>query len=115
MPWRGGAMASWSRFWRRGQAMSRGRRLHCPTPWPRTGVPERPEAWLVTVARRKLIDQARRRRTRRDAAGDLGLIGEELQAVATEENAIPDERLRLMFACAHPAIDAAIRAPLILQ
>jgi RNA polymerase sigma-70 factor (ECF subfamily) len=85
--------------------------------WPRSGVPERPEAWLVAVARRKLVDQSRKRRTRNSAAGALGLIGEELQAAAAEEDerAIPDERLRLMFACAHPAIDPAIRAPLILQ
>lgn len=83
--------------------------------WPRRGVPERPEAWLVAVARRKLIDQSRKRRTRQEATGVLGLLADELQAVAGEENAIPDERLRLMFACAHPAIDPAIRAPLILQ
>src|ERR1700736_1348791 len=48
--------------------------------WPRNGVPERPEAWLVAVARRKLIDQSRKRRTRHEAAGALGLISEELQA-----------------------------------
>ena len=62
-----------------------------------------------------MIDQARRRRTQRESAGDLGLIADELQAAAAEENAIPDERLRLMFACAHPAVDPGIRAPLILQ
>ena len=85
--------------------------------WPVKGVPERPEAWLVAVARRKLIDQSRKRRTRDEAANDLGIIVEELQATAieAEANAIPDERLRLMFACAHPAIDAGVRAPLILQ
>src|SRR5258708_5011199 len=83
--------------------------------WPRSGVPQRPEGWLVAVARRKLIDQSRKRRTRSEASGALGLIAEELQAAAAEEHAIPDERLRLMFACAHPAIDPALRAPLILQ
>src|SRR5271165_6890347 len=54
--------------------------------WPRNGVPERPEAWLVAVARRKLIDQSRKRRTRNAAAGALGLIAEELQAAAAEES-----------------------------
>src|SRR5689334_17815449 len=75
--------------------------------WPQKGVPDRPEAWLVAVARRKLIDQSRKRRTGREAEDVLGILGEELQAVAAEaeENAIPDERLRLMFACGHPAID----------
>ena len=77
------------------------------------GVPHNPEAWLLTVARRKTIDAARRRRTGEDAAGEIRLIAEELEAAAVSE--IPDQRLALMFACAHPAIDAAIRAPLILQ
>ena len=58
-----------------------------------------------------MIDAARRRRTGEEAAGVLQLISEELEA----DSSIPDERLRLMFACAHPAIDEAVRAPLILQ
>jgi RNA polymerase sigma-70 factor (ECF subfamily) len=83
--------------------------------WPRTGVPASPEAWLLTVARRKTIDAARRQRSSAEAGGHLKLIAEELEAAAEEAAGIPDERLRLMFACAHPAIDANIRAPLILQ
>jgi RNA polymerase sigma-70 factor (ECF subfamily) len=81
--------------------------------WPVNGVPQRPEAWLLTVARRKTIDAARRRRTGEDAAGEIRLIAEELEAAAASD--IPDQRLALMFACAHPAIDAGIRAPLMLQ
>ena len=81
------------------------------TGWPASGIPRAPEAWLLTVARRKMIDAARRRRTGEEAAGVLQLISEELEA----DTSIPDERLRLMFACAHPAIDEAVRAPLILQ
>ncbi len=68
----------------------------------------------MTVARRKMIDVARRRAHRRDAAPDLQLIAEELEAASANVD-IPDQRLALMFACAHPAIDAGIRAPLILQ
>lgn len=83
--------------------------------WPARGVPENPEAWLIAVARRKRIDATRRRASGAAAAGDLRLIAEELQAAATSEMQIPDERLALMFACAHPAIDASVRAPLILQ
>jgi len=83
--------------------------------WPASGVPGNPEAWLMVVARRKTIDAARRRRFGDDIAPDLRLIAEELDAAATADRSIPDERLRLMFACAHPAIDAGIRAPLILQ
>lgn len=83
--------------------------------WPTSGVPGSPEAWLMTVARRKMIDAARRRRTGDDAAGHLRLIAEEIEAAAASDALIPDDRLALMFACAHPAIDAGIRAPLMLQ
>jgi RNA polymerase sigma-70 factor (ECF subfamily) len=78
--------------------------------WPASGVPRSPEAWLLTVARRKLVDAARRRRTSEEGSDVLQLLAD-----AEPEAEIPDERLRLMFACAHPAIDEAVRAPLILQ
>lgn len=83
--------------------------------WPAQGVPRNPEAWLLTVARRKSVDALRRRRSGDDSASHLRLIADELEAAAASAGDIPDERLRLMFACAHPAIDANIRAPLILQ
>jgi RNA polymerase sigma-70 factor (ECF subfamily) len=81
--------------------------------WPVNGIPNSPEGWLITVARRKVIDAARRRKSGEDAAPHVRLIAEELEAVPVSD--IPDQRLALMFACAHPAIEAAIRAPLILQ
>jgi RNA polymerase sigma-70 factor (ECF subfamily) len=83
--------------------------------WPGSGIPRTPEAWLLTVARRKMIDAARRRRTGEEATADLLLIAEQLEVTAATETPIPDDRLRLMFACAHPAIEAGVRAPLILQ
>lgn len=83
--------------------------------WPISGVPRSPEAWLMAVARHKLIDAARRRQTGEAAVPQLRLIGEELDAAAADAVEVPDDRLLLMFACAHPAIDPAIRAPLILQ
>jgi len=82
--------------------------------WPRDGVPDRPEAWLLTVARRRGIDAVRRRLTREAGRDHLALVAEELEAGMAEHD-IPDERLRLLFACAHPAIDPAMRAPLMLQ
>ncbi len=82
--------------------------------WPAAGVPERPEAWLLAVARRRGVDALRRRQTGVAARQHLNLIAEEIEASAAEHD-LPDERLRLMFACAHPAIDPAVRAPLILQ
>jgi RNA polymerase sigma-70 factor (ECF subfamily) len=83
--------------------------------WPQKGVPDNPEAWLMAVAKRKIIDASRRKRSSEASADHLQLMAEELEAMASEEQHIPDERLALMFACAHPAIDPGIRSPLILQ
>jgi RNA polymerase sigma-70 factor (ECF subfamily) len=82
--------------------------------WPLKGCPENPEGWLLTVARRKLIDMYRGRRRHEIAAEELKFMAEGMDAAATYAE-IPDQRLALMFACGHPAIDAAVRAPLILQ
>lgn len=81
--------------------------------WPRNGVPLNPEAWLLSVARRRQIDVIRRRKTADARQEHLAMLDDE-RATAHPSD-IPDERLRLMFACAHPAIDPGIRAPLILQ
>jgi RNA polymerase sigma-70 factor (ECF subfamily) len=83
--------------------------------WPVSGVPGNPAAWLLTVARRRGADAARRRAIEAGGAGRLALVAEELEAAAASAEAIPDRRLALMFACAHPAIDRGLRAPLILQ
>ncbi|MGH7785965.1 MAG: RNA polymerase sigma factor, partial [Candidatus Binatia bacterium] len=83
--------------------------------WPARGVPDSPEAWLLTVARRKLIDASRRRRSRTEGVEHLTLMADELAAAAATQSSLPDERLALMFACAHPAIDPRVRAPLMLQ
>jgi RNA polymerase sigma-70 factor (ECF subfamily) len=88
------------------------------TDWPVKGVPKNPEAWLITVARRKGIDSARKRYSAALAADSVGLIAQELQELADnalDDAQIPDDRLALMFACAHPSIDNGLRAPLILQ
>ena len=85
------------------------------TDWPRNGCPENPEAWLMTVARRKAIEVARKRFTGETVAGQLQILAEGLEAAAAEHGEIPDRRLALLFACAHLAIDAGVRAPLMLQ
>ena len=82
--------------------------------WPTRGVPQAPEAWLLAAARRRMIDMARRRRTR-EAATERLLLSVEEVAAEMDPADVPDWRLRLMFACAHPAIDAAMRGPLMLQ
>jgi len=81
--------------------------------WPVKGCPANPEAWLMTVARRKIIDAVRRRKTREASAGELLRLAEDVTVTDLAE--IPDRRLALMFACAHPDIDASVRAPLIMQ
>jgi RNA polymerase sigma-70 factor (ECF subfamily) len=83
--------------------------------WPTAGVPATPEAWLLTVARRRLVDAVRLRITGESAQDHLQLLAEIATPDDGTDDALPDERLALMFACAHPAIDAGVRAPLILQ
>lgn len=83
--------------------------------WPQRGVPEKPEAWLLTAARRRLIDGARHARVQADAVPALLALTNEAQEMVLTEDRFPDERLRLLFVCAHPAIAAAVRTPLMLQ
>ncbi len=82
--------------------------------WPKIGVPANPEGWLVVAARRRLADAARRRRHADAATPTLNLVQEAIEDGGADA-AIPDRRLALMFACAHPAVDEAVRAPLMLQ
>jgi RNA polymerase sigma-70 factor, ECF subfamily len=83
--------------------------------WSAEGVPEKPEAWLLHVARNRMIDAARRKEVRQKSETFLQQIAEEAQAVAKAREYFPDERLKLLFVCAHPAIDPAARTPLMLQ
>jgi RNA polymerase sigma factor (sigma-70 family) len=83
--------------------------------WPVDGVPEKPEAWLLRVARNRLIDVARHNQRCQESEQFLLQIAEEAQTVAATHEHFPDERLKLLFVCAHPAIDPAARTPLMLQ
>jgi predicted RNA polymerase sigma factor len=83
--------------------------------WPHTKVPDKPEGWLLTVARRRLIDRDRNARTHADALPTLLGLTEEAHELVNSGVEFPDERLKLMFICAHPAIDASARTPLMLQ
>jgi predicted RNA polymerase sigma factor len=75
--------------------------------WPTNGVPDKPEAWLLHVARNRLIDASRRDQTRRDAEPLLQQLAGEAEAPTTEHESFPDERLKLLFVCAHPAFTRA--------
>jgi RNA polymerase sigma-70 factor (ECF subfamily) len=81
--------------------------------WPESGIPNNPEAWLLTVARRRIIDVIRQRSHGEHAVDYLQLLAE-LNGNDDEAH-LPDERLSLMFVCAHPAIEQSVRAPLMLQ
>ncbi|MGJ3231939.1 MAG: RNA polymerase sigma factor [Oceanicaulis sp.] len=82
--------------------------------WPSKGVPARPDAWLITTARRRLADLARRTAVRARAEPELVTLFDRL-GEAAEAGTLPDERLALMLACAHPDIDPGLHTPLMLQ
>jgi predicted RNA polymerase sigma factor len=82
--------------------------------WPRDGVPQNPEAWLLTAARRSFIDLVRHRQVAEASEPTLALLREESKDMTLSPK-FPDERLKLMFVCAHPAMDPAMHTPLMLQ
>ncbi len=86
------------------------------TTWPRDGVPQNPEAWLLTTARHLLIDLVRHERVAEASEPTLLLLSEKSKEPnMTLSTEFPDERLKLLFVCAHPAIDSAMHTPLMLQ
>lgn len=82
--------------------------------WPRDGVPEKPEAWILVAARNRFIDRVRRERREAAALERLAATTDDAYQAFDPERA-QDERLAMLFACAHPAIASAMRAPLMLQ
>ncbi|MFN0025524.1 MAG: RNA polymerase sigma factor [Parvularculaceae bacterium] len=82
--------------------------------WVSDGVPANPEAWLLTAARRKLIDASRRATIRHSGKNEIALAIEDAAALAAGDRFV-DERLKLLFICAHPAIGERARTPLMLQ
>lgn len=80
--------------------------------WPERGVPANPDGWLMTAARNNMNNAHRHDVVRNAAIAD---IERQYQALAELPGEFPDERLKLLFVCAHPAIDAAVRTPLMMQ
>jgi RNA polymerase sigma-70 factor, ECF subfamily len=88
------------------------------TTWPRDGVPANPGAWLTVTARRRAIDRLRRDRSVADRAerlAELVRLDTQEHPSMTEESAIRDDRLRLIFTCCHPALDVPARVALTLR
>jgi predicted RNA polymerase sigma factor len=83
------------------------------TTWPQDGVPQNPEAWLLTTARHSLIDLVRHQQVAAASEPTLQLLREEREVTLSTE--FPDDRLKLLFVCAHPAINPAMHTPLMLQ
>ncbi len=82
--------------------------------WPVEGTPASPRAWLLSVARRRAIDAVRHRVTAEQVHDALALVADE--AAAEEEGArFPDDRLRLVFTCCHPAIARDAQVALALR
>ncbi len=80
--------------------------------WPDSGVPHNPDAWLITAARNSIKNAARHQGVVDASAVELALLHDDTW---THSNEVPDDRLKLLFVCAHPAIDAGVRTPLMLQ
>lgn len=87
------------------------------THWPQEGVPQNPEAWLMTAARRSFLDVVRHNRVVEAGEPTLVFLQEATEPAMTlpMTDEFPDERLKLLFVCAHPAIDPAMHTPLMLQ
>ena len=82
--------------------------------WPRDGVPQNPEAWLMTTARHSFIDFVRHQRVAFASEPTLQALRDNFEETPLSME-FPDERLKLLFVCAHPAIDPAMHTPLMLQ
>ena len=82
--------------------------------WPRTGIPDNPGAWIVTAARNRAIDRIRREKVLADKTALLARL-EALPRDPDDMNALPDERLALVFTCCHPALAADVQIALTLR
>lgn len=82
--------------------------------WSVDGVPYNPEGWLLQTAKRRMIDRIRHDRMHDAHAAAIRVLLDEAEELAVTTR-FPDERLKLLFVCAHPAIDARIHTPLMLQ
>jgi RNA polymerase sigma-70 factor (ECF subfamily) len=84
--------------------------------WPSSGIPDSPRAWIVQTARHKAIDRIRRRaRFEEIAKAHANELGPAIQEPDYDSNEIPDDRLRLIFTCCHPALALEAQVALTLR
>jgi len=85
--------------------------------WPRDGIPGRPGAWLTTAARNRAIDVLRRKAVGAAKLREVAAMTPEPEPAAgvLDESGVPDDRLRLMFTCCHPALSLEARVALTLR
>jgi RNA polymerase sigma-70 factor (ECF subfamily) len=86
--------------------------------WPRDGVPRNPGAWLTTVARNRALDRLRRTATEAAKLREVAAMPDgpaKADDNATDESGVPDDRLRLIFTCCHPALELDARVALTLR
>lgn len=81
--------------------------------WPSSGLPPSPAGWIITTARHRAIDRFRREASREHREARAGLV--RIQDEPAEEDAVKDDRLRLMFTCCHPALAPAAQVALTLR
>lgn len=88
--------------------------LAAMTQWPRDGVPKNPDAWLYTVARRRMIDASRKAARLMDRVPEMAILMEEFSSVEAK-GTLPDRRLTLLLACADPEVAESNRTALMLN
>jgi RNA polymerase sigma-70 factor (ECF subfamily) len=83
--------------------------------WPQRGLPRNPGAWITTTARNKAIDRIRRARRLEDKVRELEALVPAAEEDEIDDSSIPDDRLRLIFTCCHPALAPEARVALTLR
>ena len=83
--------------------------------WPENGMPPSPQGWIITTARNRAIDRFRREASREDRQAQAAFLHAGDEASRAEEDTVPDDRLRLIFTCCHPALALQSQVALTLR